>query len=110
MLSFPRLDVYRCAIDLLALAATIDCPRGLSPLADQLRRAALSVPRNVAEAAGRNSDADAARHCAVARGSAMDCAAIMDSLLVSKVLDEQRQKGAIELLGRIVAMRTRLCR
>ena len=110
MLSFQRLDVYRCAIDLLSFAATIEIPRGLSHLADQLRRAALSVPLNVAEGAGRNSDADAARHYAIARGSAMECAAIMDSLHVLKVLDEARHKHAIELLSRIVAMLTKLCR
>ena len=110
MLSFQRLDVYRCAIELLSFTATIESPRGLSHLAEQLRRAALSVPLNVAEAAGRNSDADAARHYAIARGSAMECAAIMDSLYVLKVLDEARHKHVLELLSRIVAMLTKLCR
>jgi four helix bundle protein len=110
MLSFQRLDVYRCAIELLSFTATIELPRGLFHLADQLRRAALSVPLNVAEAAGRNSDADAARHYAIARGSAMECAAIMDSLHVLKILDGARHKHAIELLSRIVAMLTKLCR
>jgi len=110
VLSFQRLDVYRCAIDLLAFCATIDFPRGLSHLADQLRRAALSVPLNIAEGAGRNSEADAARHYAIARGSAMECAAIMDSLNVLGVLDERRHARAIELVSRIVAMTTKLCR
>ncbi len=90
MLSFQRLDVYRCAIELLSFTATIESSRGMSHLSDQLRRAALSIPLNVAEAAGRNSDADAARHYAIARGSAMECAAIMDSLRVLKILDEGR--------------------
>jgi four helix bundle protein len=36
---------------------------------EQLRRAALSVPLNIAEAAGRNTDVDAARHYAIARAS-----------------------------------------
>ncbi len=44
MLSLPRLAVYRCAIELLSFTATIEFPRGLSHLADPLRRAALSVP------------------------------------------------------------------
>ena len=110
MLSFQRLDVYRCAIELLSLATAIEFPRGLSHLADQLRRAALSVPLNVAEAAGRNTNADAARHYAIARGSAMECAAIMDSLHVLKVLDQGRHERAIDLLSRIVAMLTKLCR
>ena len=110
MLSFQRLDIYRCSIDLLAFTATIEFPRGLSQLADQLRRATLSVPLNIAEAAGRTGSADAARHYAIARGSAMECAAIMDSLRVLGVLDEARHGRAIELISRIVAMSTKLCR
>jgi len=110
MLSFQRLDVYRCAIELLALTASIKCPRGLSPLADQLRRAALSVPLNIAEAAGRTGAADAARHYAIARGSAMECAAIMDSLRVLGILDEPLHARVLELISRVVAMSTKLCR
>src|SRR2546425_848988 len=78
MLSFQRLDVYRCAIDFLALAAEVadDVPRGNAGLLDQLRRAASSIPLNIAEAAGRTGKADAARAYAIARGSAMECAAV----------------------------------
>jgi hypothetical protein len=50
-------------------------------LRDQLRRAALSVPLNIAEAAGRSSQPDAARHYAIARGSTMECAAVLDVVL-----------------------------
>jgi four helix bundle protein len=108
MLSFQRLDVYRCAIELLAFTASVEFPRGQSHLADQLRRAALSVPLNLAEGAGRASEADAARHYAIARGSAMECAAIMDSLRVLGLLDEPRHARAIELVSRIVAMSTKM--
>ena len=110
MLSFQRLDVYRCAIELVAFTATVETPRGLSHLIDQLRRAALSVPLNIAEAAGRTGAADAARHYAIARGSAMECAAIMDSLQVLGLLDEPKHAQAIELISRIVATSTKLCR
>ena len=30
MLSFQRLDVYRCAIELLSFTSTLESPRGLS--------------------------------------------------------------------------------
>jgi len=110
MLSFQRLDVYRCAIELLAFAAAIEFPRGFAHLADQLRRAALSVPLNIAEAAGRSGAADAARHSAIVRGSAMECAAILDSLRVLSLLDDERHARGIELVSRIVAMSTKLCR
>jgi four helix bundle protein len=112
MLSFQKLDVYRCSVDLLALVATLPkrVPRGFSSLSEQLRRAALSVPLNIAEAAGRNSAADAARHYSIARGSAMECAAILDGLHALSVIEGSEHAKAIELLERIVAMLTRLCR
>ncbi len=112
MLSFQKLDVYRCSIDMLALVATLPkrVPRGFSGLTEQLRRAATSVPLNIAEAAGRNTAADAARHYAIARGSAMECAAILDSFHALSMLEAEEHAKAIELLERIVAMLTRLCR
>ena len=50
-LDFERLDVYRCAIDVLALAVrvTAHMPRGQSDLRDQLRRASTSIPLDIAE-------------------------------------------------------------
>jgi four helix bundle protein len=85
-------------------------PKGFSSIVEQLRRAALSVPLNIAEAAGRTTEADAARHDAIARGSAMECAAIIDSLHVWSAMDDSQRTQALDLIGRIVAMRTRLCR
>jgi four helix bundle protein len=112
MLSFQRLDVYRCAIEFLALTAELvdKIPRGNAPLLDQLRRAASSIPLNIAEAAGRTSKADAARAYAIARGSTMECAAALDALLVLKAVDARTKQQADELLERIVSMLTKLCR
>jgi four helix bundle protein len=49
---FEKLDVYQRSIEFVAVAARIisELPSGYSSLSDQLRRAALSVPVNVAEA------------------------------------------------------------
>src|SRR5438105_15348966 len=112
MLSFQKLDVYRCAVQFLALTAEVsaEVPRGNAALLDQLRRAASSIPLNIAEAAGRTGKADAARAYAIARGSAMECAAVMDALSVLKVVDAKTKQQADELLERVVAMLTRLCR
>src|SRR5438045_3038578 len=112
MLSFQKLDVYQRAIEFLALTTEVsaDVPRGHASLLDQLRRAATSIPLNIAEAAGRTGAADAARTYAIARGSAMECAAVLDALLVLKVVEATMHQRGCELLGRIVAMLTRLCR
>ena len=112
MLSFQKLDVYRCAVEFLAFAfeLSLAAARGNAPILDQLKRAATSVPLNIAEAAGRTGSADAARTYAIARGSAMECAAILDALTTLKVIDPARQQRGLELLARIVAMLTKLCR
>jgi four helix bundle protein len=112
MLSFQKLDVYRRAVEFLALTAEVsaEVPRGNAALLDQLRRAASSIPLNIAEAAGRTGQADAARTYAIARGSAMECAAALDALLVLKVVGPEAHQRSIELLERIVAMLTKLCR
>jgi four helix bundle protein len=112
VLSFQRLDVYRCAIEFVGLALELGAqlPRGQAELRDQLRRAAFSVPLNVAEGSGRASEADAARHFAIARGSAMECAAVLDVLLASGFLEPEPYRQAIELLARVVAMLTKMCR
>ena len=60
MLSFQRLDVYQRSIQFLAFASELveELPRGNSERSDQLIRAAESVPRNIAEGAGRWSRLD----------------------------------------------------
>jgi len=112
MLSFQKLDVYRCAVEFLAFAfeASSQAKRGNAPILDQLKRAATSIPLNIAEAAGRTGNADAARTYAIARGSAMECAAILDALCTLDLLDPDRYRRGMELLERAVAMLTRLCR
>ena len=54
MLSFQTLDVYRCAIDFLALSDRLlaALPRGQASRSDPLPRAAMSIPLNIAEAQG----------------------------------------------------------
>jgi four helix bundle protein len=85
-------------------------PRGNAALADQLRRASVSIPLNVAEAAGKVSGADRARYYAMARGSAMECGAITDVCRSLGVIDEMLADRGKALLIRIVAMLTKMCR
>ena len=81
MLGFQRLDVYRCAVRFLAVASALAerIPRGNGALSDQLRRASLSIPLNIAEGSGKPGQ-DAARFHAIARGSTMESAAIIDAM------------------------------
>lgn len=112
MLSFQKLDVYRCAIEFLALVLEIikDIPRGHGVIVDQLKRAALAIPLNIAEGAGRTGQAEAAHSYAIARGEAMECASALDVLELLKAVSEERHRRACDLLERLVAMLTKMCR
>jgi four helix bundle protein len=111
-LDFERLDVYRCAIEFLALAVRVTArmPRGHADLRDQLRRASSSIPLNIAEGTGKTGPADRAHFHAIARGSAFECAAILDVLRELAAIPAEDFDEGKHLLSRIVAMLTRLCR
>jgi four helix bundle protein len=111
MFGFQRLDVYRCAVQFLALTVRLEkcLPAGYGNLSDQLRRAALSVPLNVAEGSGK-TERDARRFYSFARGSALECAAILDSCGSLGLFPEADLNEALALLERIVSMLTRMSR
>ena len=112
MLAYERMDVYQCAVEFLALSAkALDkVPKGNAALTDQLRRAALSIPLNIAESSGKTSSADRKRFCAIARGSAMECSAILDACRVLSLIDQSLVDDGKQLLVRIVSMLTKMCR
>ena len=106
--SHERLDVYRAAIEFLILADQIASalPKGRGYLADQLRRATLSIALNVAEGAGEFAAADKARFYRMARRSGTECAAILHACGVLTLSQDQVTEAARTLLDRIVAMLT----
>jgi four helix bundle protein len=110
MLSFQRLDVYQRAIEFLSLVYEVlaDLPRGNANRADQLTRSAESVVRNIAEGAGRWSEADMANRYKIARGEAMECAASLDVMRLRKLINDARYARGIQLLEGVVAMLTKM--
>ena len=109
LLDCERLDVYRVALEFQALASSITLPQGRRELRDQLERAALSIVLNTAEGAGRVGAADKARFFAMARGSAMECAAVLDVLRATGIAPQLVCARGRSLLVRIAQMHTRLC-
>ena len=112
MLDYEKLDVYQCAIEHLACVFKWLplLPRGHSALTDQWRRAAMSIPLNIGEGAGKTSGAERAHCYAIARGEAMECGAILDVVrLLSAIPDADLVRGK-QLVVRIVEMLTKICR
>lgn len=109
---YERWDVYQAALDLIALISNIveQMPRGKAYLADQLQRAATSVPLNIAEGAGEHSAKEKARFYRIGKRSATECASIFDVCKRLGLLDESNYYKGRELLLRIVAMLTKMSR
>jgi four helix bundle protein len=105
-----RLDVYRLAIDFVVTADSIaeDLSHGRGYLADQLRRAATSIPLNIAEGAGEFSRRDKARFYRIARRSAAECAAVIDICVRLQLVADHKATHARDLLHRLISMLTRL--
>jgi len=100
------LDSYQAAIAFLALSAKLldQLPRGYATLADQLKRASLSIPLNLAEGYGKRGQVDRARFYDIARGSAHECGALLDATKVLALVDEPTFNQGKTLLNRIISM------
>ncbi len=104
MKDFHELKVWQKAhqLTLAVYQITAAFPRTeLYGLTSQLRRASASIPANLAEGCGRNGDAELARFCSIAMGSASELEyhlllARDLKLIASKDHDELSQR-AIEL-------------
>lgn len=111
-LDHENLDVYHCSIDFLSVALRLAArlPRTERELRDQLKRAGMSVPLNIAEGSGKPAAADRARFYAIARGSAMECGALLDVCRVAGFVSAAEAQAAKTLLIRIVSMLSKMCR
>jgi four helix bundle protein len=107
VLDCERLDVYAVALAFQGLAGRL-APRLTGAFRDQLDRASLSVLLNLAEGVGRTQPADKAHYYAISRGSATECAALVDAIRGRGLADPSLCNEARSLLVRIVQMTTRL--
>ena len=71
---------------------------------DQLDRASTSIPLNIAEGNGKFSSRDRARFFEIARGSALECAACLDVLVVRRLAIGNQVEGGKERLIHVVRM------
>ncbi|MCK5803884.1 MAG: four helix bundle protein [Lentisphaeria bacterium] len=105
-----QLDVYRLAIGYVAwVYQKAPVLKGIHrPARDQWLRASQSIPLNIAEGNGKTTVPDRRRYFEIARGSALECAAIQDVLVVGKALAEEESQVRKIDLDRIAAMLSRL--
>jgi four helix bundle protein len=101
--TLERLDCYRFALELAALAATL-VPRGHASLKDQLERATTSGVLNLAEGWGRFQPREKSHFYTIARGSIMESAAVIDLLRARRLAGEDECVRARNMARRVAQM------
>lgn len=105
-----RLDVYRTALDFCRFVADLQPTLGAKHkhIRDQLLRASLSIPLNIAEGNGKRPGPDRKRFLDISRGSANECAAALDVLVVSQACTHEQSVSGKALLFKVVCMLTKM--
>jgi four helix bundle protein len=109
-----KLDVYCLELQFVAWIADFFEDLSRSPvhrrreLFEQLDRASLSALLNTAEGNAKRHGRQRAKFFDDARGSAIECAACLDASVANRFVSIDRIHPGKEMLGRIVAMLTRL--
>ncbi|MFH0886753.1 MAG: four helix bundle protein [bacterium] len=93
MFDFEKFEVYKKAKQFAKdISAYLDSiPPKNTRIIDQLSRASLSIPLNIAEGAGRYSKADKRNFYTIARGSVFECVALIDILLDKNLLNSHHR-------------------
>lgn len=103
LLDAEKLDLFRVAVEFQVLAAQL-AAKAPAALRDQFERASVSIVLNIGEGAGRRSRRDKRRFYSMARGSAMECGAVLALLTARQLADPQQCDSAKRLLVRVVQM------
>jgi four helix bundle protein len=108
-----RLDVYvvarQFAIDLYRDTVAFPADERFG-LVSQIRRAAVSIPANIAEGAARRSKREFSRFLLAARGSATEPQLLLDIACQTGNLSGERFRSCEQTLDRIFAMTSGLIR
>ncbi len=101
-----RFDVYRAS-----QAASVECvaicgawPRGHAKLADQLRRASISVALNVAEGLSKRRPAEKRKAYDIAHAECTEAIAALHQALLLGLASEAAISGVMNILERSAAM------
>jgi four helix bundle protein len=106
-----KLAVYAKSLEFTAWSTDIleRVPKSMS-VWNQLDRASTSIPLNIAEGTGKFTVRDMCKYYDSARGSALECAACLDVLVVKRVLTGVDIIPGKEILHPIVSMLVGLIR
>ncbi len=108
-----RLHVYQASLDFLKWLQNQKImeriPKGLA-VHGHLDRASTSTPMNIAEGNGKFTQRDRCKYFDIARGSTLECAAVLDILVVKSILAEDEIVPGKKILYSIISMLVGLIR
>ena len=111
-MQFDNTRIYARSLELVEVTRQImhGFPTGYGFLADQLRRAASSVPLNFAEGYGRNTAREQRRFFVIARGSACEVAAVLDVANAFGIVTKNEYEKAKDICDHLARMLTKFRR
>jgi four helix bundle protein len=92
MISYKKLDVWKISMEtvreiyILTKSYPVEEKYGLI---SQTNRAAVSIPRNIAEGLGRNYNKDCIQFLHISRGSAYELDTLLTIALMTKIINDQ---------------------
>jgi len=109
-LGHEKLDVYQLSIDYVrwVFSCSVNLKGDFRSTKDQWVRASQSIPLNIAEGNGKSTQPDRRRFFEIARGSALECAAVQDVLVACGGLEVKESETQKSSLDRIAIMLSRL--
>ena len=110
-----KYDVWRISVEFAVDIAKI-CSKFPNiekySLGEQLRRAAVAIPANIAEGTGRNSDQDFARFLSIAYGSLMEALTHIEIAhklgYVDEMVNEKLRANALQIAKMLSGLRNKL--
>ena len=110
---YRQLEVWQQAMELVieVYRATVAFPKEETyGLTNQLRRAAVSVPSNIAEGQGRRTTKEFLNHLSIARGSLLEVQTQLEIALHLKYLKTDQVTNLEQRLGTVVRLLNGLMR
>ena len=105
---FEKLEVYQRGVELAERAFKLvdELPRGQSAISDQLKRAAVSIPLNIAEGNGRWHRKERRNFFFIASGSVFECVPLLELCRRRRWIEEEDHnilKRELEVLAKMLS-------
>jgi four helix bundle protein len=107
MFKFERIDAWKVSLELYRkVTALASRPKGRDQLflADQIRRAALSISANIAEGTGREGTRESKQFFNIAKGSVYEVVSIAHVLKEERFIQAEEFTEVYQLCDRIAGM------